>query len=130
MKFSRFAQVALALALAQDASAFWRMPCRSRSGLARIDPLVSPGEVSSHAHAIHGSSGALTVTSVLLLLQLIMCTLGFSIDSTNTDDLLAGDCTSCQVAEDQSAYWTPPLYFQPAGTNNFELVEQVGGMLA
>ena len=37
--------------------AFWRMPCRSRSGLARIDPLISPGGPSEHAHAIHGSSG-------------------------------------------------------------------------
>ena len=40
--------------------AFWRMPCRSRSGLARIDPLVSFGTISEHAHAIHGSSGTFT----------------------------------------------------------------------
>lgn len=106
------------------------MPCRSRSGLARIDPLVSPGEVSSHIHAIHGSSGRFNSYFRLATVQANIVELGFSIDSTITDDLLAGDCTSCQVAEDQSAYWTPPLYFQPAGTNNFELVEQVGGMLA
>lgn len=37
--------------------AFWRMPCLARSGLARIDPLVSFGTVAEHAHAIHGSSG-------------------------------------------------------------------------
>lgn len=39
------------------ASAFWRMECRGRVGLARIDPMVSPGEVAQHAHVIHGSSG-------------------------------------------------------------------------
>lgn len=36
--------------------AFWRMPCRSRTGLARIDPIMSPGTVSEHAHAIHGGN--------------------------------------------------------------------------
>lgn len=40
-----------------EVDAFWRMPCRARSGLARIDPLVSNGTVSEHAHAIHGSDG-------------------------------------------------------------------------
>lgn len=34
--------------------AFWRMPCRSRTGLARMDPIMDPGEVSDHVHAIHG----------------------------------------------------------------------------
>jgi hypothetical protein len=45
-----------------SASAFWRMPCRARSGLARIDPLVSPGTMGEHAHAIHGGSGKLILT--------------------------------------------------------------------
>jgi hypothetical protein len=40
--------------LSGAANAFWRMPCQSRSGLARLDPLVDTGEVSSHGHAIHG----------------------------------------------------------------------------
>jgi hypothetical protein len=40
-----------------NVNAFWRMECRARSGLARLDPLVSPGEVSGHAHAIHGGGG-------------------------------------------------------------------------
>jgi hypothetical protein len=29
-----------------------------------------------------------------------------------------------------SAYWTPSLYFQDEDTGEYELVEQVGGMLA
>ncbi|KAE9364689.1 hypothetical protein N431DRAFT_355117 [Stipitochalara longipes BDJ] len=90
-------------------NAFWRMPCRTRSGLARIDPLVSPGVISQHAHAIHGSSG-------------------FSIDSSY-NDLISGSCTSCQVTQDKSAYWTPALYFVDGG-GQYHLVDQVGGMLA
>ena len=43
---------------------------------------------------------------------------------------MAGECTSCQVSQDHSAYWTPALYFQHAATGEYELVEQVGGMLA
>lgn len=34
--------------------AFWRLPCRGRTGVARLDPIVDPGEISDHAHAIHG----------------------------------------------------------------------------
>ncbi|KAF4618056.1 hypothetical protein G7Y89_g14992 [Cudoniella acicularis] len=91
-------------------NAFWRMPCRARSGLARMDPLVSVGTTSGHVHAIHGSSG-------------------FS-ETADTSALLAGECTSCQVSQDKSAYWTPALYFQNTDTNTFTLVDQVGGMLA
>lgn len=50
---------AFLLAFAGDSVAFWRMGCRSRTGLVRIDPLVSPGQISEHIHAIHGSSGKL-----------------------------------------------------------------------
>jgi len=60
---------------------------------------------------------------------LITFDLGFS-ETSDHADLLAGECTSCQVAEDKSAYWTPALYFQNAATGEFQLVQQVGGMLA
>lgn len=46
-----------ALAFAVQVTAFWRMPCRGRTGVARIDPLISPGTSAEHAHVIHGSSG-------------------------------------------------------------------------
>lgn len=39
------------------AEAFWRLQCGYRSGLARLDPLINPGGVSDHVHAIHGGSG-------------------------------------------------------------------------
>lgn len=70
------------------------------------------------------SSKPLMLTPKLTLLDT-----GFSV-SSGTPELLAGECTSCQVSEDKSAYWTPALYFQHASTGNFELVQQVGGMLA
>jgi hypothetical protein len=98
----------LFLAAAQGAAAFWRMPCRGRIGLARLDPLVNPNEVAQHVHHIHGSSG-------------------FSMNATY-EDLMAGDCTSCGVTQDKSVYWAPALYFHHAD-GSFELVPQIGGML-
>lgn len=89
-------------------SAFWRMPCRGRVGLARIDPLVNPGEIAQHVHAIHGSSG-------------------FS-ETATYEDLRNGDCTSCGVLEDKSVYWAPVPYFKHAN-GTYELVPQIGGML-
>lgn len=43
-----------ALALAGNAAAFWRMPCRSNTGIARIDPLVAPLNVADHSHIVFG----------------------------------------------------------------------------
>ncbi|KAG8422665.1 hypothetical protein J3459_010174 [Metarhizium acridum] len=102
--------VALSAGLIAGANAFWRMECPGRVALARMDPIVNPNEASPHAHTIHGSNG-------------------FS-ESADTADLLAGDCTSCRVTQDKSAYWTPSIYFQDAKTGDIEIVPQVGGMLA
>ncbi|KAF8848098.1 hypothetical protein BDZ45DRAFT_698671 [Acephala macrosclerotiorum] len=111
MRAGRIAVTLAGLFLFGDgADAFWRMPCRARSGLARIDPLVSNGTISEHAHALHGSDG-LSITA-------------------SYESLLAGSCTSCEVTQDKSAYWTPALYFLNSETNEYTLVEQVGGMLA
>ncbi|KAF5675651.1 glyoxal oxidase precursor [Fusarium heterosporum] len=102
--------IALSAGFVGSAHAFWRMECPGRVGLARIDPIVDPGTISKHAHSIHGSSGfAETVT---------------------TEQLLGADCTSCRVTQDKSSYWHPALYFEDADTKKFELVPQVGGMLA
>jgi hypothetical protein len=131
--------------------AFWRMPCLSRSGLAQIDPLVSKGTVSGHVHAIRGSSGIFIFchvsislyekhTRALPFISIESFTryrpantsdllLGFS-KTSGYDAVLAGECTSCQVSQDHPAYWTPALYFQHAATGEYELVEQLGGMLA
>ncbi|KAM7198054.1 protein of unknown function (DUF1996) domain containing protein [Naviculisporaceae sp. PSN 640] len=97
------------LAALGGADAFWRMECHGTVGVARIDPLVNPGEVAQHVHAIHGSSG-------------------FS-ETATYEDLINGQCTSCAVRQDKSAYWAPALYFQH-DDGTFEYVNQVGGMLA
>lgn len=47
----------IAASVVGSAHAFWRMECPGRVGLARMDPIVDPGEVSAHVHAIHGSGG-------------------------------------------------------------------------
>ncbi|KAF2157539.1 hypothetical protein K461DRAFT_299390 [Myriangium duriaei CBS 260.36] len=97
------------LSLVPHVDAFWRMPCRSRTGLARLDPIMAPGQLSDHAHAIHGGGG-------------------FSMDVKATE-LKDSSCTSCEVTQDKSAYWTPSLHFMyPNGTT--VIVPQIGGMLA
>ncbi|KAI1149892.1 hypothetical protein F4825DRAFT_463754 [Nemania diffusa] len=98
------------LGLLSLADAFWRMECRGSTGVARIDPLVDFGQVSGHAHTVQGSSG-------------------FGMSATY-DDLINGDCTSCAVKQDKSAYWTPVMYFLDSDTGEFTPVPQVGGMLA
>lgn len=101
--------LAAVLASAGLSEAFWRMECRGRAGLARLDPIVAPGRVSQHAHAIFGSSG-------------------FSMNSGHAE-LTAGSCTSCAAVEDKSAYWSPQMYFKHED-GTFEEVTQAGGMLA
>ena len=51
--------IAASAGLVGTAQAFWRMECPGRVGLARLDPIVNKGELSSHLHAIHGSNGTL-----------------------------------------------------------------------
>lgn len=54
--------------------------------------------------------------------------IGFS-ESVTQAELLDSPCTSCQVTQDRSAYWTPPLMFKyPNGST--VMVNQDGGMLA
>ncbi|KAJ6130795.1 hypothetical protein N7512_003575 [Penicillium capsulatum] len=89
--------------------AFWRMPCRGQTGFARMDPIVDPGKVSSHVHAVHGGGG-------------------FAMTS-DTDSLRKSECTSCAVTQDKSAYWIPTLYFIHSN-GTAEMVKEVGGMLA
>jgi len=50
-----FAATILTFVIYTDA--FWRMECHFDIGLARIDPLVSPGAPSSHMHSVFGSNG-------------------------------------------------------------------------
>jgi len=55
--------------------------------------------------------------------------IGFGFDATYETLTASGSCTSCEVSEDHSAYWTPALYFL-YDNGTAVMVEQVGGMLA
>lgn len=133
------------LAFATTSNAFWRMECRSKSGMARIDPLVNFGVPGEHVHAVHGGSGkSLNSTTVFILLHRkalpdavdlmrywSTCTnviAGFSMTSDSAD-MTGSDCTSCSVKEDKSAYWHPALYFK-AANGSLTAVNEDGGMLA
>lgn len=75
----------LATLFASPSIASWRMRCANFPGAHRIDPIDAPGIAAKHAHLIHGG-------------------LNFGM-STSYEDLRASKCSSCQVAEDKSAYW-------------------------
>ncbi|KAI1773881.1 WSC-domain-containing protein [Hypoxylon cercidicola] len=86
------------------ATAYWRMSC----GLiqtGRLDPNISPGAVSAHVHKVSGASN-------------------FGLSNTY-EDLLASRCTSCEVQDDKSAYWTPQLYYERVN-GSFEEVPNGG----
>lgn len=48
------------------ASAFWRLPCHERVGLARMDPIMNPGQVSGHVHALHGGGSMLSLSVAVI----------------------------------------------------------------
>lgn len=49
----------LLLASAHGVLAFWRMPIHFKTGVARIDPIVTPGGVADHAHVVFGGGSKL-----------------------------------------------------------------------
>lgn len=97
--------LSVAALLTAPASAFWRMPCPSRLVEERIDPIVSPGEVSGHVHQVAGGNG-------------------FGFEMTYAD-ARASDCSSCPITQDLSNYWTPALYYH-AQNGSFIRVPQAG----
>ncbi|KAF8348791.1 hypothetical protein F5887DRAFT_1241665 [Amanita rubescens] len=71
----------------------------------RLDPIVSPGQVSSHVHAVVGGSNFGTLS---------------------TANLRGSQCTSMPIPQDKSNYWFPLLYFQWA---NGSFTSVNGGVL-
>ncbi|WWC73344.1 uncharacterized protein I206_107311 [Kwoniella pini CBS 10737] len=68
----------------------------------RIDPVISPGGISSHVHSIVGSS---------------------SFKPTYTyENSRAGRCTTANIAIDHSNYWTPQLY-RKRDDGKFDLIK-------
>ncbi|KAF2470030.1 WSC-domain-containing protein [Lindgomyces ingoldianus] len=100
--------LALALGLAGSiapASAFFRMSCPGRLVRERIDPIVNPGAVGGHVHTISGGSA-------------------FG-PSMTFQQARAAKCSSCEIKEDMSNYWTPQLYVH-AKNGSFFPVPVVG----
>ncbi|KZW02977.1 hypothetical protein EXIGLDRAFT_664593 [Exidia glandulosa HHB12029] len=101
--------LALATLAVSPAHAFWRLSCpRTALVRERADPIVSPGVASNHLHVVHGGSN-------------------FGLNVT-FDGLRNSACTSCEIANDKSNYWTPSLWFQDPTTKKFEPVNG-GGIL-
>lgn len=87
MKFST-----VALTLAGTAEAGLRFGCSTLT-IQRLDPVVEPGKLpTSHLHHIVG---------------------GNAFNATMEGDVGArGTCTTCQMAEDFSNYWTAVMYYK------------------
>ena len=98
--------LSLMVGLVAPAAAFWRLPCTAPIVLERADPIISPGEVSGHAHTVMGGNG-----------------FGFEMDYSDTQ---ASTCSSCIVTKDFSNYWVPTLYYK-AENGSFISVDQNGG---
>ncbi|KAK5135849.1 hypothetical protein LTR08_004498 [Meristemomyces frigidus] len=98
--------LAIVASLSLAVSAFWRMLCPGRLVLERIDPIISPGEISGHVHTVSGGSG-----------------FGYT---TDYEQQRASACSPCPIKEDLSAYWTPKLYYMGANGGKFEDVPQAG----
>lgn len=102
---SNFALGLLAASMAAPAEAFFRMSCPGRLVRERSDPIVNPGQIASHVHTISGGNG-----------------FGFSM---TYEQARASQCSSCEIKEDMSNYWTPQLYVKKKN-GKFEPVPVAG----
>lgn len=73
----------------------------------RGDPIVSPGQISAHVHAVVGGSN-------------------FQQRLSN-DEARAAKATTCDKVLDNSNYWQPQLYHQRRD-GSFEIVEMEGAV--
>jgi hypothetical protein len=69
----------------------------------RMDPIVSPGKISTHVHTVMGGSNP-------------------GMNSTS-DSLILSRCTNAKIQGDHSSYWFPSLYFHDETAKTFELVD-------
>lgn len=97
-----FSATALALALVAPAKAGLRFGCSTLT-IQRLDPIVEPGAVpSSHLHHIVGGNA-------------FNASMGADIGDRGT-------CTTCQMSEDFSNYWTAVLYFKHPTNGSYHRV--------
>ncbi|KAF2008488.1 WSC-domain-containing protein [Aaosphaeria arxii CBS 175.79] len=82
----------LLFTLLNPTSATFVVQCYSRLFDQRADPIISPGVAADHVHAISGANG-----------------FNFTTDYAK---LRASSCSTCNIKQDMSVYWTPKLYFK------------------
>ena len=91
----------------------WKVFCSSSLVYrGRLDPIVSPGTISTHSHRVYGGQnfGPSTATTTPL---------------EQYNYLAKSNCTTCSISKDLSNYWVPDLYYQwPNGS--FQLVPNAG----
>ncbi|KAJ7584978.1 hypothetical protein C8J56DRAFT_788645 [Mycena floridula] len=75
-----------------NVSSYWLMGANNILTTQRLDPVVSPGTVSTHVHSVLGGSNFGLYISTAVLRQ--------------------STCTSIPLNEDKSNYWFPHLYWQ------------------
>ncbi|KAI0097222.1 hypothetical protein GGR51DRAFT_553254 [Nemania sp. FL0031] len=94
--------ISIAAALIAPVQAGLRFGCSSLT-IQRLDPVVEPGQSpSAHVHHIVG---------------------GNAFNATMTGDVGArGTCTTCEMAEDFSNYWTAVLYFKHPTNGSYHRV--------
>ena len=85
------ALLVLVASFAALSSATWVVQCYSRLYDQRMDPIVNPDQVSPHVHVIAGGNG-----------------FGFTMDFQQAR---SSKCSTCNIREDLSNYWTPKLYY-------------------
>lgn len=69
----------------------------------RVDPIISPGETSSHVHTIMGGSN-------------------MGISATG-QSMMQSNCSNALVEGDNSGYWVPKLYFHDKDAGTLEPVD-------
>ncbi|KAL5482302.1 hypothetical protein ACEPAI_8896 [Sanghuangporus weigelae] len=90
----------LVLLLTQHAYGFWIL-AHSSLTIDRLDPIISPGKVSTHVHTVVGASNFGPTAS--------------------GENLLQSKCTTTLVQDDKSSYWAPQLYYR-SENGSFTLV--------
>lgn len=91
----------------------------------RVDPILAPGQISQHLHSIHGGN---SFSMNLLVRYLYFWETSLNVVYRTYNTARQSTCTSCEVAQDLSNYWTPTLYFKDPTTGQFEKVPN-GGLL-
>lgn len=79
-------------ALVGSATSTFVVQCTSRLFDQRADPVINPGTASNHVHTISGGNG-------------------FNFSMTY-EDARSSDCTTCNIKQDLSNYWSPKLYYK------------------